>query len=308
MQRAMLRVMFKSLLIWCILIAPSGIAATSEERQQKVMDMVISEAIKVDFPPALALAIAQVGSDFEPEAVNHSGARGVMQLMPKMAYELYDVPAYRLFDARTNIITGLNYFNQLLVSYDDYVDIALSAYHGGAGVETANGLAIMPATQHYVSQVIAQRQYYIKHPKVQVALDGVNPPVDFDKAYADNESDPLVRPNDQLQLSVTEERPMGPTRRDNDLLSMPVADVPEVPRKSRRQRQKPVNINALDDFSDGSSLLNQMLVRRKSARDETGQQSIEEQNNDKDLLDNLSPQRQALVSNLRALRRYNLKR
>ncbi len=278
-----------------ILLLSSAQAASEQDRRDKVMDIVISEAIEAEFPPALALAVAAVGSDFEPEAVGHTGARGVMQLMPATALQIFAVPAYRLFDARTNVRSGIKYLKQLLYSYDDYIDIALARFYRGDSVgnpiETPQELLNTAESQHYVNAVLAQRTFYIKHPKVQAALDGVNPAYSYDREYErlDEGLKELVFPAPTVEVPAVELPIYKPTHR-------------------RRQNRPPLDVKArlkgLDDFSDSNSSLNQMLGLRQPVEAQT----VAAEFKTTDAFDDLPAERQELVTNLRALRQYNLKR
>lgn len=282
-----------------------GMAANPEARREKVMDMVISEAIKADFPPALALAIADRGSNFEPEAISPTGERGVMQLQPQLMRTQFDVPAYRLFDARTNIRTGLKYLKQLLITYDDYIDIALSGYYAGEqgsnAVETPQGLRVIPSTRDDVTQVLGQREFYLKHPKVQAALDGVSLPTDLTREY--------TQPVETLTIETSTIETLSGDYFSPPQIAEPLTFQPP-PSQSRAQLRIPMDakdrIEQLDDFANPKSRLNQLLASRRGGggvEDEAPQPQIES-----DPIDHLPAERQALVSNLRALRQYNLTR
>lgn len=130
----------------------------------EVKTLIIEEAEQQQVSPALALAIAKVESDFNPLALSSAGARGVMQIMPATAENVFGVSRERLFHAQTNIKLGLEFIKQLLAKYDQRLDIALSHYNGGSGVKGENGhLYVIPSTQAYVNKVLAYyRQFDIK--------------------------------------------------------------------------------------------------------------------------------------------------
>ena len=98
----------------------------------KIKLMIREEARNLNVPPALALAVAKVESDFRPHAVSSAGARGIMQVMPQTAEKTLGVPSSSLWKPRQNIRAGLRYLNQLYNLYDNQWDLALSHYNGGS--------------------------------------------------------------------------------------------------------------------------------------------------------------------------------
>ncbi len=89
----------------------------------------IQEAAKAyDVPVSLVKAIIKAESDFNPNAVSHAGAQGLMQLMPQTARELGVSDS---FDPRENILGGVRYFKGLLDRYHGSIPLALAAYNAG---------------------------------------------------------------------------------------------------------------------------------------------------------------------------------
>ncbi|GER05263.1 lytic transglycosylase [Iodidimonas nitroreducens] len=88
---------------------------------------------------SLILSIARQESQFDPKAVSHVGALGLMQLMPATANRLarqLQRPYSRerlLNDPAFNLELGHRYFNQLLRRYDGAPMLALAAYNAGSG-------------------------------------------------------------------------------------------------------------------------------------------------------------------------------
>lgn len=122
-----------------------------------IKQMLIDEARQQELLPSLILAIAKVESDFNPQALSHAGAKGVMQIMPATAKKGFGVASHELYDARVNVQVGVAFIKQLLEQYDGRVDIALSHYNGGSAVNNGKGdFRVIPATRDYVNKV---RQY-----------------------------------------------------------------------------------------------------------------------------------------------------
>jgi len=126
-----------------------------------IQKFLVDEANRQNIDPALALAIAKVESDFNPRALSHAGAKGVMQIMPATAEGVFGISSNQLFDAKTNIELGIRFIKKLLSRYDQRIDIALSHYNGGSAVQNdSGGLSVIPATQKYVNKVLSAQELY----------------------------------------------------------------------------------------------------------------------------------------------------
>ena len=88
---------------------------------------------------SLAHGIARQESSFNPYAISHAGARGMMQLMPGTAREQagklgvgYD--SYRvLSDPGYNVMLGSAYFQRMLNMWDGNIPLAVASYNAGYG-------------------------------------------------------------------------------------------------------------------------------------------------------------------------------
>jgi soluble lytic murein transglycosylase len=88
---------------------------------------------------SLANGISRQESSFDPYAISHAGARGMMQLMPGTAREQagkmgigYD--GYRLItDPSYNVTIGSAYFQRMLNIWDGNVPLAVASYNAGSG-------------------------------------------------------------------------------------------------------------------------------------------------------------------------------
>lgn len=88
---------------------------------------------------SLAHGISRQESSFDPYAVSHAGARGMMQLMTGTAREEagkmgVGFDSYRLIsDPNYNVLIGSAYFNRLLNSWNGSIPLAVAAYNAGSG-------------------------------------------------------------------------------------------------------------------------------------------------------------------------------
>ena len=151
-----------------MILLPLTASATYYYDTEDIQQRVIAEAKRQNMPPSLALAIAKVESNFDHQALSHAGAKGVMQIMPRTAEQVFGVHRSRLFDPDVNIQLGVKFIKKLLKRYDDRLDIALSHYNGGSGVKNKHGeLRVMPATRDYVDKVLATQQDFLQHDFLQ---------------------------------------------------------------------------------------------------------------------------------------------
>lgn len=105
--------------------------------------------------PHLVLAVIDVESGGDANAVSPAGAQGIMQIMPETAREL-DLTAP--FDPEANIDAGVRYLRQMLTRFGD-LRLAVAAYNAGPGaVERHGGIPPYPETQTYVARVLSRLQ------------------------------------------------------------------------------------------------------------------------------------------------------
>ena len=92
-------------------------------------------------------------SAYQPDAVSHKGAVGLMQLMPGTA-ERYGVSDRH--DPVQNLSGGTRYLRDLLEMFDNDLQLALAAYNAGENAVIRYGNKIPPynETQGYVRKVI----------------------------------------------------------------------------------------------------------------------------------------------------------
>lgn len=123
--------------------------------RQREFDELIEEYARTHrISPDLVRAVIQAESNFNPHAVSTKGAMGLMQLMPATARELGVADP---FHPAENIRGGVTYLAQLLVKYDQNVELALAAYNAGTSNVERYGNAVPPfrETRDYVKKITA---------------------------------------------------------------------------------------------------------------------------------------------------------
>ncbi len=101
--------------------------------------------------PSILAAVAKTESAFDPQAVSHAGAQGLMQFMPATAASMGVDP----FDPASAIDGAARYLTENLRRFGS-LELALAAYNAGPGaVERHGGIPPFAETQAYVPKVLA---------------------------------------------------------------------------------------------------------------------------------------------------------
>lgn len=140
--------------------AQARIVKRRQATKAEIQLLVVREAGDIGVPASLALAVAHAESSFDPSALSHKGARGVMQIMPATAKGEYGIEPNALWDPKLNVRLGLHFLQRLIDRYEGRVDLALSYYNGGSAVGRLPNARVIPATRHYVARVLQLRRHY----------------------------------------------------------------------------------------------------------------------------------------------------
>jgi len=127
-------------------------------KEQEFSPLIEAAANKYSLDPALLHAVIRAESGYNPGAVSHKGAAGLMQLMPATAsrYGVRD-----RFDPQENIEGGARYLSDLLDMFPANVKLAVAAYNSGENTVKRFGNQVPPITetQNYVDRVLG---YYYR--------------------------------------------------------------------------------------------------------------------------------------------------
>jgi soluble lytic murein transglycosylase-like protein len=132
------------------------------ERRSDAPPDEIDRAAKIfNIPAELIRAVIAVESAGDTAAVSHRGAKGLMQLMPETAGQMYvEDPV----DPAQNIMGGTRYLRQLANDFGGDMVLVLAAYNAGPdAVRKYKGIPPFDETRQYVKKVL---DYYFQLKRV----------------------------------------------------------------------------------------------------------------------------------------------
>lgn len=105
----------------------------------KYENIVEDAAKQYNVDPYLIYAVIKKESNFKKDAVSHSNAKGLMQIMDSTADEVVrninTIPnkEYNIYDEYNNIYIGTKYLSELITIYEGNMYLAITAYNAGMG-------------------------------------------------------------------------------------------------------------------------------------------------------------------------------
>ncbi len=199
----------------------------------------------------LVHAMIRAESAYDPHAVSHAGAVGLMQVMPATAADYGVASVDALFDPGTNLDAGMRHLKRLLDKYGS-VGHAVMAYNAGEGaLERSGGFVTYPETQRYTHAVIVA---YLRKKGIQPYTAQARQLVGIDVTPAMARASSRVKSQDGSGTDVAEASGIetlerGPVTRLSSRLA---------PRLSRRSESGPSGVGSRPV---GNSVVNQNRAR-----------------------------------------------
>jgi len=125
----------------------------------EVLALVKQAAHRHGLDAALVMALIEVESRFQRDALSSAGAMGLMQLMPQTARRFGAVDPW---NAQSNVDAGTKYLSYLLTLFRGDVKLALAGYNAGEGNVIAAGWRVprFAETQRYVPAVLDRFKHW----------------------------------------------------------------------------------------------------------------------------------------------------
>lgn len=129
---------------------PVAIRGNLKRKQIEVLAGIIAEEKAID--PQLVLAVIRAESAFNPKALSHKNAQGLMQLIPKTASRFGVRDSWNPVE---NILGGVSYLQWLMRHFKGDVRFVLAAYNAGEdAVQKYKGVPPYNETRHYVKKIM----------------------------------------------------------------------------------------------------------------------------------------------------------
>jgi len=155
----------KSLLIGVVLLSPISICGAQSGNRATRMEAeyyVAAYAEHYHVPPALARAIVERESNWQPCAVSPKGAVGLMQLMPVTAQRLGVTDRCNLDQ---NVSAGVRYLAWLMRRFHNDLRLVAAAYYVGEDGINKRGLSY--GNSGVVAYVLGIRTTYLREAGIE---------------------------------------------------------------------------------------------------------------------------------------------
>ena len=125
----------------------------TSKSKEAILGYIKDASEKYGVEEKLIQAVVKQESGYNPDAISHVGAQGLMQLMPATAKDLGVKDA---FNPKENIDGGVKYLRKMLDKYHGNKILALAAYNAGPGaVDKYDGVPPYAETQNYVKSILS---------------------------------------------------------------------------------------------------------------------------------------------------------
>jgi soluble lytic murein transglycosylase-like protein len=128
-----------------------------EERRRQIYPLVDSVSAKYGIETSYVMALIEIESGFNPQAISPKGARGLMQLMPATASHYGMLDTKELFEPARNLDIGVRHLKDLLATHNGQWALAIASYNAGQHAVAKYGPRIPSYTETmlYVPAVLS---------------------------------------------------------------------------------------------------------------------------------------------------------
>jgi soluble lytic murein transglycosylase-like protein len=144
-----------------------------EKRSDAPPDEIDRAAALYNVPAELVRAVIQAESAGDASAVSRTGARGLMQLMPRTAGDMF---VQDPVDPAQNIMGGTRYLRYLANQFQGDMLLTIAAYNAGPdAVRKYNGVPPFEETRTYCKRVLAYYRQLKARQTSKLAMGGERP-------------------------------------------------------------------------------------------------------------------------------------
>lgn len=125
-----------------------------QARRVNLHQVILDASRTANLDPAVLATLIKIESGFDPDALSHTGARGLTQLMPNTAKQL---GISNVWDPKANATGGARWLTGLLKEHDGNLLAALASYNAGSRVMRRSWNRWPRETRRYLEKFV---RYY----------------------------------------------------------------------------------------------------------------------------------------------------